>query len=84
MKQNMSQDFTKLIVEICQNILNGNLQLDNRSSQILKGYKSKMHSVTNAQKSIDQRKKIIQRGGFVQVLLSAIGSAVISHLLSQL
>lgn len=83
-KSNMNQDFLKLIVEICTNISNGNLSLDQKSSDALKSYKKRIHEVANRHTPLASRKKLVQRGGFLPLILSTIGGALLSHLLSKL
>jgi len=83
-KSNISLDFVKLIIEICANILNGNLPLDKKLQDFLRTYKSKLHIITSRQKTISEKKRIIQRGGFIPVLLTAAGSAIIQQLLTKL
>jgi hypothetical protein len=83
-KDNASSDLVKLIIEICANILNGNLPIDKKSNNKLKNYKRKMQTIIDSQIPIDQHKHTIQQGGFLGALLSTVGSSVISHLLSNL
>lgn len=82
-KENISLDFCKVIVEICHNLNNGNLPSNKRIDRELKPYKRRMQTLTTRHMPLGQRKHIIQRGGFLSILLSAIGSALISHLLSK-
>lgn len=83
-KSNMSLDFVKLIIEICVNVLNGNIPLDRKLKKFLEDYKSKLQVISSGQKTISEKKRIIQRGGFLPLLLSTAGSAIIQQLLSHM
>lgn len=80
----MSLDFVKLIIEICANILNGNIPLDRKLKKFLEDYKSKLQILISGQKTISEKKRIVQRGGFLPLILSTAGSVIIQQLLSHL
>lgn len=82
-KEEMSDELAKLIIEICHNINEKHLDLDKMSAKKLDYYKSKMLQLTDKQKPLDQRKRLIQQGGFLSKLLSTVGGDVIGNLVSR-
>ena len=74
------------IVECVLNILNGKVKITDSDFQKLKPYKNLFRKLLEKKIKISNKKKlIIQRGGFLQIILPAIISAVgtiISSLIS--
>lgn len=83
-RDNITMDFVKFIIELVSNKINGRFPVDEDMECCLKAYKRKMQAVANNQIALSQRKKIIQQGGFLGTVVSILGSALISHLLSNL
>lgn len=84
MKEELSDELAMLIIEICYNINEKQLELDKSSAKKLDYYKSKMLQLADKQKPLDQRKRLIQQGGFLSKLLSTVGSDVIGNLVSRI
>lgn len=80
-KENISIDFLKFIIEICANILDGNLVLDKKCNTCLKPYIKIMRAMVEPHKTLNQKKGIIQSGGALPILLKVVGTALIQHLL---
>jgi hypothetical protein len=84
-KENLPLDVVKLVVELCLNISNGNLRLDDQMVKKLQKYKNQILSLTNNHLSLRKRKHILQSGGaFLPVLLKVVGPMVVSEILEKL
>lgn len=84
MKSNMNGEFVKMIVECIDNALIGNIPLDKHAVKFLNKYKSKLLSISRGHISLNKRKKLIQRGGILPLIIQVIGSAIVGHLLSKI
>jgi hypothetical protein len=83
-KKNISKDFCKVIIEIVGNLLKGNLRLSNETKQLLEKYKSRMRQLICVNRSLDDKKTIIQSGGFLAEILKIIGPTLFKELLSRI
>lgn len=83
-KDNLTKDLVDLVIEICGNTLCKNIEFSERDKPIVKKYKKQMHSVLFKQKTLSQRKRVIQRGGFLPQILALMGPPIISYLLSKI
>lgn len=78
-------ELLKTLCEICMNVLNGNAKISNSCKNNLKNYKSPLRKLTSPRVGLKSKKKIlIQKGGFLPVLLGAILSGVIGNLIERL
>lgn len=83
--KNASPELVKTLCEICINTLNGNAKISNNCKNSLKNYKSPLRQLTSPRIGLKSKKKIlIQKGGFLPVLLGAILSGVIGNLIERL
>lgn len=83
-KQNeISADFVKAVSEICFNILHHCIQLHPDQIASLRRYKSKIRNLTDSSLALTQKRKIIQKGGFLGFLLSTLGSILLQQLVEQ-
>jgi hypothetical protein len=83
-KKNISKDFCKVIIEIVSNLLKGNLRLSKETKQLLEKYKSQLRQLICVNRSLDDKKTIIQSGGFLKELLKIIGPTLFRELLSRI
>ena len=70
----------KLINDLCtgiQNILNGNIKLDNNDREKLRKYKNKLRKLIS-KSNLKTKRKIIQTGGFLGVLIPSLISGLTS------
>lgn len=80
-------DLIQTLCEIIQNILNGNIRLDVTKKKYLQKYKKelrliKQHNINP--KSIGVKRKIlVQRGGFLQVIIGALLSSAIGAIIDR-
>lgn len=81
--KNCSDDTIKAILEIAINTLNGNCQLSKHTHIRLKKFKNILRQLVCPKKNLKRKRKIIiQKGGFLPVLIGTILSGVIGKLLS--
>lgn len=64
-----SPALVKTLCECCHNVLKGNVPLTSDQKRKLQRYKSSVRALTRKKLSIKNRKKILQQGGFIGVLL---------------
>lgn len=76
-------DLMKTLSEIAVNTLNGNIKLDGKNLTKLKRYKRQFRSMACPKRSLKSKRNIVQRGGFLSVLIGTVLSGIISHLLSK-
>ena len=79
--QQGGREVVDCISECCVNILKGNVHLSPKQKSCLTKYKHKLREIAKKKVSLQQKKKIIQQGGF---LLGAILAPVASVLASLL
>lgn len=79
----MNDKFTKFIVEICGNILNNNIIFDGKKEKEVEKLKKVIRKIIYHHKSLKDRKKVIQKGGFVPQLIGLVGPAILSFLLQK-
>lgn len=76
-------ELIKTLCEICENTLCGNIELSNDIKKKLKAYKNHIRKVTQKKVNLKTKRKIlIQKGGFLPILLSALLSGVIGNLIA--
>lgn len=74
----------KCICECALNILRGNVPLKQTHKQRLKRYACILRRLANKNNSLKKKKRlIIQRGGFLPLLLAPILGTVLSHLIGK-
>jgi hypothetical protein len=70
-------DIIRILSEICLNILRGNVTLSKMQVHRLKRHKQTVRSLAKRNVSIkDKRHQLVQRGGFLPLLLPVIASAL--------
>nr|DAC81294.1 TPA_asm: gasderminX [Ladona dragonfly adintovirus] len=70
-----SDDFIKSLCECCLNTLNGNTKIKPSAFAKLKRYKNVLRQLGFGRLSLlKKRKLLIQKGGFLPLLLSSLGS----------
>lgn len=80
---NISKDFVKAVSEICFNILHNCLALNNEQISCLRKYKKKIRNLTDRSLSLTEKRKIVQRGGFLSFLLSTLGGVLLQQLIEK-
>lgn len=77
----------QVISEIVENILNGNIQLNEKQRKFLEKYKRELRLIkrhNTKTKSIGNKRKIlVQRGGFIQAIIGALLSSAIGTLIDK-
>ena len=72
------------LCECAQNILNGNVPLNKVHLRKLKRYKTDVRKLVQRRTGKHQKKKILQKGGFLPALLAPIALEVLSPLVSKI
>jgi len=67
-----TKDFVDTLVEICVNVIKGNVPLNPTQFRRLKRFHKQLKAVTLKKTSQTKRKQIFQRGGFLGALLKPI------------
>lgn len=81
--KNCSLSAIKSIQEIAHNVLNGNHKVSPPCYNALKRYKRELRNFTCSNSSqCAKRKIVVQRGGFVPLLISSVLSGIIGKILS--
>lgn len=82
--RNSEDDFIKTLAEISLNTLNGNIGLDNKTKKKLRPYKRVIRKLACSKRcNKSKRKLIIQKGGFLPMLIGTILSSVIGALFNK-
>lgn len=80
-----SPEIVKTICEISHNVLKGNVAINKKSREHLKKYKRSLRQLASPKLKLSSKRKIlVQRGGFLPVLLGTILSGVIGDILTQI
>ena len=79
-----NNDFIKSLCEVTRNTLNGNNKLSKKCLAKLRSYKTVMRKINDPKRSLSfKRKVLIQKGGFLPVILGALLSGVIGKILDR-
>ena len=82
---NGNNDLIKSLCEITNNTLNGNVKLNKKCVSKIKRYKTSMRNISDSKRSLSsKRRELIQKGGFLPVILGALLSGVIGKLLDRI
>lgn len=74
----------KTLCEICMNTLNGNIKLPVKCKNHLKKYKRTMRQLSFTKANIpSKRKLLIQKGGFLPVLLGTLLSGIAGQIIER-
>lgn len=74
LKSNLNKDFVHCICECAQNLLRGKVPLNKKQKSALIRRKKNLRELVRRKVSLEKKKKIIQRGGFLGALLGPIVS----------
>jgi len=77
----MRQTIYRLRVTVCQNVLKGNVPLTNAQMSKLRPRREDLHALSVKKTSLAKKRKIIQKGGFLSVLLAPALSVLAGLLL---
>jgi hypothetical protein len=73
----VDNDIIRLLSEICLNLLRGNVKLSPGQIHRLKRHKQILRSLATRNISVkEKRRKLIQRGGFLPLVLPVIASTL--------
>lgn len=79
-----SPDVIKTISECSLNVLNGNLRLTPTQKRKLKKHKNSLRRLAQRKISTNKRRKIIQSGGFLPLLLAPLLAPLVGGLIKKL
>lgn len=82
-KENISEDLLKFILELCVNTLNENIHLNDEGRRKIFRYKKRMANILSPSTCMKKKKKLIQQGGFLQSLLHNLCTPILSQLSSK-
>ena len=74
----------KLLCEVCLNILKGNVGLKSSEKSKLVKYKSSLRSLAKKSTSQTQRRKLLQRSGFLGAILTPLLGSLLKPLAKSL
>lgn len=78
-------ELIKTICEICLNILNGNIKISKKCKDSLKKYKKNLRKLATSKGNLASKKKIIiQKGGFLPIILGSLLSSAFAKLLENI
>jgi len=81
---NCSDEIIKTLAEVSANTLYGNIAVSEKDKKILKRYKKCLRDLADRKKCVKSKRKIlVQKGGFLPVLLGTLLSSVVGQLLSK-
>ena len=66
------KDIIRAISELAHNTLKGNVQLNKNQLTKLRRYRKQLHHLANKRASLQSKKKVLQRGGFIPALLGTV------------
>jgi hypothetical protein len=75
-----TNDQLQCICDCATNILNENIPISDRQYKKLKRFQKHIRYIANSDDNIDNKKLVIQKGGFLPILLTPILSAAASLL----
>jgi len=79
---NSDDELVKTLIEIVLNTLQGNHRLTNKHLNLLKRYKNVLRKISCSKRTIKAtRKVLIQKGGFLPILISSLLAGVFGKLL---
>ena len=78
-----SSEIIRCLCDCAHNVLEGNVEISRHHKQKLKPHKTKLQKLADRKVALKTKQKIIQKGGFLSILLSAL-APVISGVLGSL
>lgn len=81
--QSGDQQLINCVSECCQNILEGKVPLSPETKQKLAKHKTSIRTVAKKKTSLKKKKDIIQKGGFLGLVLPAVAGFLGSMLLNR-
>lgn len=82
--KNIDIDQIKFFCELTYNFLIGNIKVDKSTKDKLKAHKNKIRKLACKSCPLKTKRKLIQVGGFVPILLSTLGSTALSLLMDHM
>ena len=70
------RDLIHCISECCVNVLNGRVPLTPKQKSKLSRHKEKLRTLVKRKVSLRKKKEIIQKGGFLGIILPAVASVL--------
>lgn len=83
-QKSLNNDEVKFLCELCINILNNNLKIDESLKSKLFPHRTKLRKLADPKQSLKKKKKIVYTGGFVPFLLSTLSSSLVGLALEKL
>ena len=77
-------DLVQSLCECAHNILNGNIPLKKSQKGRLRRYKKDLRALVKRKTALHERKRILQKGGFVGALLAPFAKSLLAPLLISL
>ena len=74
------KELLKCITDCAVNILNGNFPLKASEKHALRKHKNKLRRLADKKRSLKKKHQIVQKGGFLPLLLAPLLSSVIAPL----
>ena len=79
-----NNDLIKSLCEITHNTLNGNNKLNKKCLGKLHCYKTAMRKINEPKRSLSSKRKVlIQKGGFLPIILGALLSGIVGKILDR-
>lgn len=76
-----SPDLINCFSEICMNTLKGRVNMSKKQLQKLRRYKKQVRDLASKSKPIKNKKKSLQKGGFIAALLAPLIGSILKPLL---
>lgn len=81
--KNSDKELIETVCEICHNILKGNVPITTKCRSKLKKYKRDIRSLASPNiKLASKRNIVVQKGGFLPIILEALLSSIIGSILN--
>jgi hypothetical protein len=80
-----SDDLIKTLCEICLNVLNGNVKISKKCKTVLNKNKNTLRYLATSHQPISKKRKIlVQKGGFLPIILEGILSGLAGKVLEEI
>ncbi len=77
-----NKELVQTICEVCLNVLHGNIKVSKQNKKFLQKHKKTIRELASSKHSIaKKRKTLIQKGGFLPVLLGSVLSGVVAKII---
>ena len=80
---NASKKFIATLVKCAKDIIKGDIELTKYQLRLLKPYERMMERFIERKESVDKKKTLLQKGGFLKVLIKPLAAMLIDGLLKR-